>query len=744
MGLMDLMTGAASGVANAVATGAGALASGAKAVADNIDAAKQKRKPYQVNGDEARALKLLDEPMKVRQVQLEIFEPLWTKCILYAAGIQYITQLAGGRQWQVKKAQDWLPLPVTNIIQPKVQRAVDFFTRKRPTCYVEPARRTEEHITAAEIGDALIEDLWIRNGEDDKQDELATWLVTTGNAFKKTFIDTTIMSKLRVPQYEMTQEPILDGNGQPVIGMDGQPVLSPRYVMARGPDGAPVYNDVRQGVVSVEVVSPLAITVPLAATNLGRCPWIMETQIFPTHLLRQMFPEKADYIPDDGQVMTSDLYVHRITNLLSTSLHGGIRSVDPYYMRGFGIVNMLEVAPTNENPRGVYLIEMDGIPLYIGDLALENEFSYDHVGYYRVPSRFWCRGMVEDLLSPQDGLNKMEQYLQLNDAFAVNPQWVVPTQASIPKGTLSNRPGRIVEYSYPYKPERVPGEGLPPQIVERRQIYMNDAEEVSGLRSVIMGTAPTGITAGVALNRLGEEAEGMFDPLAKKFDRFIESSQGKKLRFVQKYYTVPQYMALEVEGGNVVELPSFQGADLKGNTTVRIEAGSYQPRSKAGLQQMLLDAFGQGLLPQVLTDPGQYDKFMEYLGISGFQTEQGLDFRRAKWENEMLSRPEGYDQVVWRVGDDDIVHLATHTQFRKTKQFLRLPTMIQLRYFKHEAEHLLHMVQSGGLKEPPQTDKDEKAGAAGDAGGEPAGGDGAPPDGEGGAPPPEGDGNGIS
>lgn len=706
----------------------------AKSFADRRDLIRAKRKPYVLSADEARAMAFMEEPKRVRQATLEIFEPLWTKCLLYLAGIQHLQPMIGGRAWSPRKAQDWVPLPVINEIQPKVQRIVDFFTRKRPTGYVEPMRQTEVDINAAELGDRILESLWIKGDEDEKQDELATWLATTGNAFKRTYMDTTVMGAARVPKFIEAQEPVLNAAGMPIMGPNG-PVMSTRFVVQRNPmDGTILYEDVPQGEVASDVVSPIAMTVPLAVRDLRRSPWMMESQLYALDGLRDMYPEKADFIPEKGAVITSDLYVHRITALLTTGLQGIARTVDPYYMEGFGLVNILERAATKQYPKGMLLVEMDGIPLYIGDLPLENEYSYEHCGYNRVPGRFWFRGVVEDMIAPQDGLNKLEQALQLNDAFNINSIWVCPEGSGIPEGGIKNKPGLVVRYTYPFKPERISGEGLPPQIYERRIGYRDDFDRVSAVQSVIQGTAPPGVTAGVALNRLGEEAEGAFDPITKRFDRFIERCESKKLKFAHKYYTEPRYLTLETDGGNVIEIEDFRGVDLRGNVNFRIEAGSWQPRSKAGAQQMILDAFDRGLLPQVLTDPGQYTEFMERLGVDGFYTTQGLDFKRAKWENEMLTRPEGYDRVIRNSGDDDIVHLTTHTNFRKTKQFLRLPNMIQQRFILHEMEHLQAIVAAQGAPDVKKaSEQNDAAAGAGAEGGQPAPGGaqntGSPPDG---------------
>lgn len=709
----------------------------AKTVADAIDDKSKRQQPYIPTPDEIRVLKLMDEPRRVRQVTLETFEPLWSKCILYCAGIQHIKYLSATRIWQPKKVEDWVPLPVINQIQNKVQRAVDFFTRNRPTCYVEPNSRSETDLDAAELAEQIQKHLWSTNDEDDQYDEIATWLITTGNAFKKAFIDTTTRSASKTPRYVASEEPLIGASGQPIIGPDGQPVLTRRYIEERDPTTGEVLFDVTpQGDVWSEVVSPLSITVPLACRQLkaGTAPWIMESSLFSTQLLRQLYPDKADFIPEKGGILTSDLYTHRLVSLLSAGIHGVVRTVDPFYLEGYAIVNQLQFAPTQEYSNGLFLVEMDGMPLYIGDLPLKTRFHIDHVGYYRVPGRFWFRGMVEDLLSPQDQINKIEQFQQLNDATNVNPVWLVPEEAEVADGAFRNKPGTVIKYKYPHQPRREPGMPMPAQMVQRRAGYAQDMEDISGVKNVIMGNAPPGVTAGVALNRLGEEAEGLFEPISKRFQRFIERHESLKLELVQAYYSDERAISFETEDGTAIEIADFKGSDLKSNTRVRVEAASYQPRSKAGAQQMLIDALNMGLFPNLLTDTGQYEDFMEQLGITGFSSERGLDYRRAKWENEMLIRSEGWQQVTRNSGDDDMIHLSTHTAFRKTKQFLRLPNLVQQRLMLHEMDHLKAIVQSGGLGEPGKAVQEfDQAGASAGAlpPGEPGAGgpgEGAPPD----------------
>ena len=309
--------------------------------------------------------------------------------------------------------------------------------------------------------------------------------------------------------------------------------------------------------------------------------------------------------------------------------------------------------------------------------------------------------------------------MQLNDAFNTNPMILVPTGSGIAEGTLSNKPGLVVHYNYPFKPEFQEGISMPAQIIQRRAIYMEDAEEISGVRHVLVGDAPGGVKAGVALNRLGEEAEGIFAPITKMWESFIGRCEQSKLEFVQLYYSLPQHISVQSGRGNLTQLKDFVGTMIRGNTRVRVDAGSYKPRSLSDKQERIVELMGMGLLPGIMTDPEQNRKFLELMGLDdAFQSEQSLDYKRARLENEILKKPASWARVTRKSGDNDVVHLMVHTMERKKPAFDDLPNIVQQRHLMHEMSHLWAIIQAGGLQEAdmlagPEEDEQDVAGMEG-------------------------------
>jgi hypothetical protein len=666
-------------------------------LASKMDEVQERKRSYSPTGDERKVMKFIQEAKRVRETTLDAFEAIWSKAILYTAGVQHLRFIASMRTYEPTKEDEWVPLPTHNFIQPKVQRIVDMFTRNHPGLYVEPNSRNMDDVMAGELGTKLIRAIHDNTGMRDKYDLLVNWAAVTGNAFSKSFIDTSTQTARKVPRYREVEEPIMGFDQQPVINMHtGQPALTKRWVEERNPEtGEQLFDEQPEGDVRTDILGPLGMTVPLAAQTWSDIPWVMETQLYSTILLKEMYPDKADAIPDTGQIVSTDLYQYRITSLLTSGLHGVLRTLDPWSMEGFSVVNQYERRPDRDFPGGILVIETDGVPLYLGDLE-GNDFSYEHFGYYRVPGRFWHRGVVEDMMPIQDQINKLEQFLQLNDAHNVNPTTYVPSEAEIAPGALNNRPGAKIEYNWPYKPDTVEGVSMPPEIVQRRQLYIQDMEDVSGVRNVLMGDAPPNVSAGVALNRLGEEAEGLFSPIQKRFETFIERTGSKQLQLAQKYYSSPRYFATQNDMGTWEEIKDFVGADLRGNTRIRVEAGSYKARSRAGKQQTLLDLLGAGLLPGVMMDPEQTRSFLQQFGYAEFAPPQSLDSRRAEWENQMLIRSSGWERIQRMPGDDDVIHMETHTRFMKTDSWLHLPETVQQRHLIHQMEHLLTMEQTGG------------------------------------------------
>jgi len=677
--------------------GKDALGSAATTIRKGLEARDERKRAYMPQPDESFCLKFIEEVKRVRTIQLYSYEPMWVRCILYSAGIQHLRYLPTTRSFEPQRQQDWMPYPVINMIQSKVERAVNFFTASRPAGGCVPNGLHEDDREAAKHGDRILRFIYDDQNEQEKLDEAANWLVVTGNAFKKVYADQN--TPIPTPTVGVSREPLLHPEtGQPVVNQAGLPVMTTRYMEGGENGGQEIPKTGTR--IKTDVVGPLHMTVPLASTRFDDAPWACETTLQPLETLRKLYPDKADFIGEKGSAVTSDLYIHRILTIMSSGYSNLVQATNPYALEGFGVVYHYEHAPTVDFPNGILVIAMDGIPLLIDELPLGSRFSWNHCGYHRVSGRFWYRGAVEDAIDPQNQINKLEQFFRVNDDFNSNPQWLRPRQSGIPEGTLGNRPGRVHEYNFPFKPEVLPGVPMPPQMIQRLAMYMEVIDEVMQVKDVLVGNAPAGVRAGVALNRLKEEAEGGFEPMAKRWNNFLRKDAEMKLEATARYWSDPQHFTLEGDDGTIEQVNDFVGSMLRDVRRFRMEAQSWRPSSHSQKQQLLMDLWEAGLLPGILLDPEQHRQLMDVMGLEGFEAEQSADYKRAKLENEQLIRAVGWERVVREPGDDDLVHLATHAKLRKAPEWAKLPNVVKSRVLLHEAEHLKAVMIADGMIDP--------------------------------------------
>ena len=134
--------------------------------------------------------------------------------------------------------------------------------------------------------------------------------------------------------------------------------------------------------------------------------------------------------------------------------------------------------------------------------------------------------------------------------------------------------------------------------------------------------------------------------------------------------------------GSEYQVRYWQGADLRGNVDLTIDAASLVPRSPSIKGQMVFDAFEQRLLDPA--DPITRDQAIEELGLTGFETQIGPDRRRAHKENAAME--EGI-QVPIRETDDHEIHLTEHLAREKDPSFDSLPLAAQQAFQMHRQQH---------------------------------------------------------
>lgn len=223
-------------------------------------------------------------------------------------------------------------------------------------------------------------------------------------------------------------------------------------------------------------------------------------------------------------------------------------------------------------------------------------------------------GLVRHLIDAQrtfeDAVNKQ---LELKN-LSLLPQLLAPRGSVQVRPTTT--PGAIVEY------DPTPGGGVPqwrpapdPQILNMLQSIAESAKADAGYIADA-NAVPSQVESGKGIQTLIER-----DQLA--WQRFIADVAGwhsglmrDALLLVQRYYDEPRMMRYIGRSGAGV-LEAFRGADLRGQTDVRVRASSIEPYTKQALEQKvmnLVQAFPNYFPPEVVMsalEGGSAEKLIE-------------------------------------------------------------------------------------------------------------------------------------
>lgn len=607
----------------------------------------------------------------------------WFECILYYLGEQWIQYDQGGGLRKIDKA-DWIPTPVDNVIQTAVEvgvsnmHAAKFFPRVRPNSNLP------DDYYAARVGERLS----INMDEDPtfwlEVDWVYLWSAIVGTGFMAHDV-------LKMPNRRVVL-PVPPGEGRRSGAlMDDEIEFGSEYEDF----GTDVEVDCRHLNPFWVRVSDLSVDL-----NIKRCEWWGWQEIVSLDYIRENFPDTAKWVQHESFERTAVRYQAKLAELVGSASTRVI--VSSHGTRGslYGkldnhcIIKRKEWRPSLDYPRGRCAIVASNVLLYDGPLPISDdegvaEFSGVDYHYRRVTGRFWSKGMVKDLLSPQDRINGIDAQVVLNRKTCINPQKLIPLGSGITN--WDGEPGKEIKWdptqTMGHEPRVIAGVPLAPQIWNERVGMTEAVKESSGSEDILKGKAPQGVRAGIALDMLEEKAASRHYHRDNRMKLSLSRTYKIRLVLAHLHYSVPK-MLKHVGEDNSWEITQFVGSQLRGNTDIVLEPDSGIARTAAGRTYLMTQLLSNGLIN--IANPIERSEVFRRLGMHGFKTEVSKDVDRAHRENQLMSSGQGRlfeEESVFMV-DDHHIHVALHTDYMKQSNFLELPQQIQEEFVSHVASHI--------------------------------------------------------
>ncbi len=551
----------------------------------------------------------------LRDPYRELLERGWFRNILYYLGEQWFDIMRSSGLFAARYRVDYgVPTPVSNIIREHVKSMNALVLNKNFKARVWPNSEETEDKDAAEMGTSILPWLDAESDGDieDVKEMTVMWTNLIGSAFTRTFAGT-----------NDRKVNLIDGAG----------------------------NSIKQADAIVDSLLPFNVTVPTLGLLLNRKKWIG----IRTLQYKEWVEDTYETTLNDNsnasayQVDYQKQLLQLIANVSTWIGQGGVaQELSSVRTENLVVMQEVEYAPTKAFPNGRYAAVVNGqvvnkaerLPIPVGE---DKKWSYtvDHFVYNRVPGSFWPTGSIDDLISPQNTINQIDQALARNRKSLGRPMVLTPTELTLRR--LSERSQDLLAIQYEgqkaagARPQLSSGVPYPNQILEERLLQNQVAQDAGGdPKNVLRGKAPYAGAPGIALDILRETAEQSHGPDIARFYRTWQRVDRKRLIIVASTFTDTRMLKIKGKGNEVL-VKHFKGSDLRGNTDVRLERIDGLSLTNAGKNQFLVSLLQYGMWDeQKGPKPDVRRELLRIFGLGGFPEEDNIHRQRAEYENSMI------------------------------------------------------------------------------------------------------------
>ena len=611
-------------------------------------------------------------------------EQLIWRNLLYMVGEQYLEYLRSTKSFRRRVIPDYVPTPVSNEIREFVRSINAFLSNQKNIPRVWPNTNEREDKEAADLGEFVL--TWMDQSHDgdffDELEKLRIWLCVSGTGFLRVFPDA-------------------DG-GQWVN--DGEEIF-------------------KTGDVGTQCITPFNIRLDTSGETLKKKRWIGIQSLEDLEWVEDTFKVK---IKPRGKESAFTDYSTRLAKLITSVCPWKGDNLDFQSLdnndEDVVLFRELEFKPTMSHPRGQYFISCGGKIIYKRDRmpieATPEEWYYSitdfHYNY--VPGRFWSDAAVNDLISPQNTINEIDQALAINRKGMAKPTVFLAGDVGLKKVNIGGVGVNILTYNplMGQKPLVENGTPLPAQVLEERKFQKQQMQDSGGdPKNILRGAPPSAQSSGIQLDILRETVERGKAPDIDRYNRSLTKVYKKRLLLAQEIYKEERILKI-VGRGNKVKIKKFKSSDLRGNTDVRLELDSGLIATKSGQTQVLLSMITAGFFGDIQQRPEIQEELFRRFGMASFSEDENMDVNRTEKENmEMSSGQKPTVQLVEMAPDpedpmapaephvvsedplfkyeDHPVCFKEHLRFAYSDEFKELPEQLKTIFFAHLDTHRMEI-----------------------------------------------------
>jgi hypothetical protein len=507
-------------------------------------------------------------------------------------------------QLTVPPAPYYKARPVINKIRPLLRTEMSKLTAQKPNAFIVPASSDDRDMYAANAGEQIWDSIYRDKKYHSKLRRSVFWACITGNGFIKSYWD------------EEVHDPLSDQPGD----------------------------------ICFSSITPFHIFVPdLKEEDIEDQPWVIHAQLRNAEELSNFYKRPVNFERAAGDLL-EDSFIN-VMGIQQWEKNKNVLVLECWVRPGV----------CKEIPEGgMYVIAGNQVIYGSNGWPYEhNKYPFAHVGHVQ-SGKFYRDSVITDLIPLQKEYNRTRgQIIEAKNRMA-KPQ-LAAEMGSLDPSKITSEPGQVILYRPGFQaPQPIPLQGIPSYVLDELERIKQDMDEISGQHEVSRGQTPPGVTAATAISYLQEQDETKLSFTYDSIEEATEKVAFMSLSYVKQFWDEERQVKVTGLDGSF-DVMAFRGSDLRGNTDIRVEAGSALPTSKAAKQAFIMDLMKMGFI-----DPQKGLEVMEIGGINKIYEQVQTDVRQAQRENlrmaqateeivaqdkqmkedEWLASPEGQDAVT--------------------------------------------------------------------------------------------------
>lgn len=570
----------------------------------------------------------------------------WVSMAFYA-GRQWVKWNEVSGRIEELARDDWQVQLVLNYIRPVIQQLVGKTTENQPTVSVMPATSDADDRQKARASEKLISKyLWRELDMQLKVQEFCRLLYQTGIAAFKVYWDPNAGEdyELDIPWTEEEQKIVQEFE---------------RYGVEHGLEQKT--ENGHTGMLVVDVLSLFEIGWDPGAGSFEKTRWCYHQNSMHIDEVRLRWKNGRFVRPDAGY--EGDQLSAKV---LFSASHGSVHKRSSVLKDRVSVVEYFE-KPSPRYPKGMYAIVAGAVLLESQDELPHGDLPFVIARHLPVHGRVDGDGAIQDLIAPQEEINKKVSQRIENANQMLNQKWLV-VKGSLVNDMITDQPGEIIEYDAQYPaPRPISPPPMPSEIGRIQDEMLVHMRNISGVSELQQGSVPSGIS-GRAIGMMADSQATILGPTVRELEKALERLCMRFLKYWRDYMPIAKTIRVVGKDANA-EVFTFYASDIK-STDVIIQRNSMLPKHISYRREQAMMAFSQGAFgnPQQPDAQMRLRKLLEWGELDELYGDNDKDRLYVRdvlfhiTEGKMQINPEPWEDHVAAI--DEFHDFMTSTDYR--------------------------------------------------------------------------------